>query len=334
LLAVVVGLLAISIAPWCLMAGSTGNTKADGYADKIVGRPNTDPDVKDQDNDGKVDVRDLVIYIGGLPAVAFFADDQSVAYSYEGTHNIQILFDRPVTGTYAYEIGGNALSNKDYQPLAGQLQLNNSTSVQLPIQILMQNTLRAPRSVVLSLKRPGTNVVSRINANPTEGDASGQRFSSHVVTIRDADQGYYQGNLSFLSQTTRTIQGGQTNVTIVPAPVVSPSNFFMALRSQGQSRVVMQMPECILFTTNLVAATASLVSSNQGFSGAAPVTGVTPLAGLGNRPVAWKFEFTSVVFSNQATLMDAECRITVNGLTAGADPLVLDGVISATRIDP
>lgn len=285
---------------------------------------------QDQNSSGTPDLAD---YYSTLPLVAWFTTEHTAALSYGGVVNIPIRFTKPVTGVYGYEISGNASAGKDFQLLSGVVNLNNSLSTTIPVQILSYVSLRGPRSIVLTLKTPASNVVSRIPATPAEGNASWGRFSSHVVTIRDADQGLYTGNLSFLSQTTRTVENGQTNVTIVPSPAVAPSTLRMALRSGPSPQAVIELPEFILFT-NRINLPVSLAGNLQGFHSPSPVNGFTILPQLSNRRVDWQFEFTSLTFTNQGVLLEAECRITLNGLTASGIPRILNGTISASRIDP
>jgi hypothetical protein len=276
---------------------------------------------------------DLVDYWNSLPLVAWFTNAESSALSYGGPVNVPIRFTKPVTGVFAYEIGGNATAGKDYQSLSGTVSLNNSLCTTIPVQVLPSSSLTGPRSIVLTLKTPASNVVSRIPATPAEGNPSWSRYSSHVITVRDADQGFYTGNLSFLSETTRTVANGQTNVTIVPSPAVAPSTLRMALRSAPNPQAVIELSECILFT-NRFSMPLILAGNLQGFHSPSPVSGVTIFPQLNSRQVAWRFEFTSLTFTNQGALLDAECRITLSGLTASGIPRILKGTISASRIDP
>jgi hypothetical protein len=285
----------------------------------------------DHTGNGTPDFQD---YLNSLPLTAWFASSESFALSYGGAYNVQVRFTRAVTGAFAYDIGGDAVAGKDYQPLNGQVLLTNSASTSIPIQITPSPSLRGPRSIVLTLKSPGSNVVSRIAATPTEGLINLNRYSSHVITIRDADQGLYAGTLSFYSQTTRTVAGGQPNVTIVPAPPVAPSTFQMALRSGvASSQAVVEMPECILFPSPL-SIPVTLAGNFLGFTSPSPVSGNVMLAQLQNRTLARQFEFSRITFTNQGAIFEAECRITLNGLTASGAPRILTGIISASRIDP
>lgn len=285
---------------------------------------------QDQNSSGTPDLAD---YYDSLPLVAWFTSAQTPAISYGGVVNVPVRFTKPVTGVYGYEVSGNAGAGRDFQPLSGIINLNNSLSTTIPVQILPPTSLRGPRSIVLTLKTPASNVVSRIPATPAEGNPAWSRFSSHVITIRDADQGLYTGNLSFLSETTRTVESGQTNVTIVPAPAVAPSTLRMALRTGPSPQAVIELPEFILFT-NRINLPVNLSGNLHGFHSPSPVNGFTILPQLNNRRVDWQFEFTSLTFTNQGVLLDAECRITLNGLTASGVPKILNGTISASRIDP
>ncbi|HVR35257.1 MAG TPA: hypothetical protein VMS21_05340 [Methylomirabilota bacterium] len=289
------------------------------------------PDDANEDHTGS-GTPDLQEFLDSLPLTAWFAAAETSALSYEGAHTVEVHFTRPVTGMFAYEIGGDAVAGRDYAPLSGELLLDNSGAIEIPIQIQSAAPLRGPRSIVLTLKRPGSNVVSRIDAAPSEGRAT--RFSSHVVTIRDADQGLYAGTLTFLSQTTRTVENGETNVTIVPAPPVAASGFQMALRSGSPAPLaVVELPENLLFPDRL-SIPVTLAADQFSFNSSSAVAGVTTFRELQDRLVSWQFEFTDAAFTSEGRLLDAECRITLNGLTASGIPQILTGTIFASRIDP
>jgi hypothetical protein len=278
-------------------------------------------------------------YLNTLPLNAWFTAPESAILSYTGATNlpaplnVPVRFTRAVTGAYSYNISGPAVANVDYAPLSGQIQVNNSATALIPLQPLTSSSLRGPRSVVLTLKRPGTNAPAAVLATPAGNGVD--QFASQVITIRDADQGLYSGNLSFLSQTTRTVAGGQTNVTIIPAPAIAPSTLLMALRSGSPNGVaVLEFPECVLFGNNRLVIPVSLTGNYSGFTSTATISGTTLLSQLANRSVYWTLQLANVSFTNQGQGFAADCVITVNGLSASGRSLVLNGSISATRIDP
>lgn len=276
---------------------------------------------------------DLVDYYSSIPLVAWFTNAETTALSYGGAVHVGVRFSKPVTGVYAYEVSGTAGVGKDFQSLSGTVSLNNSLSTMIPVQILQRPVLVGPRSIVLTLKTPATHVASRILATPSEGYPAWGRFSSHVITIRDAEQGLYSGNLSFLSETTRTVENGQTNVTIVPSPGLAPSTFRMALRSTPSPHAVLEMQESILFT-NRFSVPVVLPGNFNGFQNPGIASGTTMFPQLNQRQVGWQFEFASLSFTNQGRLLDGECNIVLNGLTASGQPRLLKGTISASRLDP
>jgi hypothetical protein len=278
-------------------------------------------------------------YLNTLPLDAWFTAPESAVLSYTGTTNspaplnVQVRFTRAVTGTFGYNTSGPALTNVDYAPLSGQIQVNNSATAVIPVQPLTSSSLRGPRSVVVTLKRPGPNAPAAILATPAGNGVD--QFASQAITIRDADQGLYSGSLSFLSQTTRTVAGGQTNVTIIPAPAIAPSTLLMALRSGSPNGVaVLELPECVLFGNNRLVIPVSLAGNYGGFTSASPISGTTLLPQFGNRSVSWTLQLAKVSFTNQGQAFAADCVITVNGLSASGRALVLNGSLSATRIDP
>jgi hypothetical protein len=282
---------------------------------------------EDHTGSGRPDIED---YLESLPLTAWFTSAGSSALSYGGVHPVAVRFTRPVSGVFAYEVGGDAVAGADFQPLTGELHLADSASVVIPIQLQPAPSLRGPRSLVLTLKRPGDHVQERIDALPSEGHPD--RFSSHVITIHDSDQGLYAGTLTFLSQTNDEIVNGQSTVTIVPAPPVSSSSFRMALRSGPDGpHALIELPEFRLLAERL-AIPVTFAPDQPGFNSAVAVSGLTIFHQLRNRPVSWQFELVDAAFSDEGRLLDARCRITLEGLTASGIPGILSGTITASRI--
>lgn len=290
-----------------------------------------DPADAQEDHDGS-GLPDLQDYRDSRFLTAWIPSSGSSALSYGGEVNVQVRFSQVVNGQFTYHISGDAVAGEDYQALDGLLSVNSSKSAIIPVRLLTPNTLRGPRSIVLTLQTPPDNVGFRIPAAPSGANEVLSRYSSHVITIRDADKGLYSGNLSFLSQTTVTVENGETNVTILPAPAVPPSTFRMALRSES-SLAVIQIPECTVFPESFSLPIA-LSPGQPGFTAASPAQGSTILGSLGNRTIYWQFEFTRFAFTNAGALFQSEARIRLLGLSASGIPRVLNGTVSARRIDP
>jgi len=84
-----------------------------------------------------------------------------------------VNFSAPFTGTIRYTIGGTA-SGADYLPLSGQLQVDNRTTVTIPIALTDNETIGPLRNLTLTLEAaPGTRLGSQVQSTITinENDA-------------------------------------------------------------------------------------------------------------------------------------------------------------------
>lgn len=157
------------------------------YADKILDRSVTDPLINDRNADGKVDVRDLAIYINGQPAFATFGSPETLAFHSQGSVSFPIYFSKPVTGTVKIDLGGSAAAGAglDYTISPSQLNVTNAKTAQINVLFQPWRGIGGEKTIRLTLNR-----------NPSMIPLNGQ-YSTHLLRIRQFQQGEFVGMLNF-----------------------------------------------------------------------------------------------------------------------------------------
>jgi hypothetical protein len=312
-----------------LSQAEVADTNVTAYADKILGRTVNNTNVVDRNADAVTDIRDLVIYINGLPLQASFATPETTAFAHRGSASIEVRFTRSISGVLSYNLGGTARSGSDYTGLTGTVSVTNAYSAFLPIGLPTPTSLRPPRDIVLTLKSPGTNPPPG-QSFPTPGAQS-----AHRVRILDADYGLYFGSLSFPSSIRIDAQGTTNINPIVPCPA---SGFRMGVRSVSGTAgtAVIELPEFPISGPLAVPVTLSSVPTNQpaGFTAAAPLIGSTNiLLAAASRQVAYILTLSEIAFTDNQTVFSARASLQITGLSVTGAPLSLDCALSGVRID-
>jgi hypothetical protein len=147
--------------------------------------------------DGKVDVRDLVIFFNNLrnngdPAEASFETGESLAFVSQNSVTLPIIFSKPVTGTIRFDLGGNAENglNADYTLAQTEISLTNATRTQLTVNIRPWRGMGGEKALRLTLRR-----------QPQVIPANGA-FSTHLLRLRQFEQGEFVGMLTFPPEST------------------------------------------------------------------------------------------------------------------------------------
>lgn len=160
------------------------------YLDKILERRTISPEESqslNRDTNPVIDVRDLVIYLNGLPISATFLTGETLAFHSQGTVTLPIVFSKPVTGTLKFDLGGTATpgAGKDFTLNPAQITLNNSRNASVTVIFEPWRGVGGEKIIRLSLNRQQTLA-------PANGS-----FSSHILRIRQFTAGEYVGLLSF-----------------------------------------------------------------------------------------------------------------------------------------
>ena len=142
--------LAISFLPWFgLMEALSDFTKQD-LIDAILERKTFTEeqlDEMDLNNDGKVDVADLVNY--SRPVADF---DRLTSQVTEGSVQIivKVNFTSPMTGVLEYTVSGTAVPGDDYESLSGTVDVNGDT-VDIPINIIDDAEIEDTESIIITI---------------------------------------------------------------------------------------------------------------------------------------------------------------------------------------
>jgi hypothetical protein len=286
----------------------------------------------DLNQDAKVNVLDLVLFLNQRPIVAWFPTKATTVNSWDGSAEVEIAFSEPVTGSLTYQLGGSAISGDDYIQPAPTITLSGATSAKLPIQLKPQSALRTSRQLVITLQ-------VRKDGNVRTGGGENNRYSTHNIRIRDADAGLYSGTMGFYSKATSTTSGGQTTITSEPAPPIAPCSFRMGLRSASSAAgaiAIISMPQTG-FLPEQFEMPATLAGDSKTFTAIQSATGTRVLTALGGRSVVWKFEFLPKSADNPwfgvGGAFDSDCLLTVQGLSGTGKPLVIRGRITSGYLE-
>lgn len=167
--------------------------------------------------DGQVDVRDLVIFLSGLPISATFGTAETLAFHSAGSVTLPIFFTKqvPSATTIKFDLGGNAIAPgttgalRDYTLNYLPNVPAGATSHELTINFEPWNGFGGEKVIRLTINRDPAVI-------PQNGT-----FSTHIVRVRQFDAGEFVGSLSFegtsaLSATAVRV-GVNTNGTAVIA---------------------------------------------------------------------------------------------------------------------
>lgn len=164
------------------------------YLDKMLERrPFTPAETATLNRDGaanpNIDVRDLVIFLNGLSVSATFGSAESIAFHSQGSITLPIYFSKPVTGTIKFDLGGDAGAGvgQDYTLIPSQVTVTNAISTQVTVLFQPWRGVGGEKVVRLTLNR-----------NPAVIPANGN-FATHLVRIRQFEQGEFVGMLTFPS---------------------------------------------------------------------------------------------------------------------------------------
>ena len=132
-------------------------------------------------------MRDLVVFLNGQPTSATFGSAESLIFHSEGSITLPIYFSKPVTGTLKFDLGGNAAFGvaQDYTITPSQRTLTNAVQTQITVHFQPWRGFGGEKSIRLTLNRDPVAV-------PLNG-----RFSSHLVRVRQFQQGEFVGMLNF-----------------------------------------------------------------------------------------------------------------------------------------
>jgi len=165
------------------------NEPEDAYLDSILQRRVLTPSEQAQlDLDGQpgLDVRDLVLFLDGLPVAATFETEETIVYHQQAIAMIPILFSKPVSGTVSFGVSGDAQPGSDYTLSATDLPLTNATKADIVVSLPPQwRGDGGERVLQLILNRSQTLL-------PRTG-----RHQSHTIRMRKYDAGEYVGMLMF-----------------------------------------------------------------------------------------------------------------------------------------
>lgn len=150
--------------------------------------------------DGQVDVRDLVVFLGGLPISATFGKAETLAFHSAGSVTLPIYFSKPIPATpqpsqrhIKFDLGGSAVGPDG--PGVPDYTLSYVETVPVGART-HQLTINFPNS----WNGMGGEKIIRltINRNPAAIPANGT-FSTHLLRIRQFAAGEFVGMLSFPS---------------------------------------------------------------------------------------------------------------------------------------
>lgn len=175
---------------WCGPTSAQDDLPEKAHLDKILERRTFTPEEEaalNQDADPAIDVRDLVIYLNGLPISASFGSAESLAFHSQGSVSLPVYFSKPVTGTVTFDFGGTAQqgAGKDFTITPMSVNLTNETSTQVSIVFEPWQGIGGEKVVRLSVTR-----------DPAVVPANGT-YPSHLLRIRQFDAGEFTGILSF-----------------------------------------------------------------------------------------------------------------------------------------
>ena len=123
--------------------------------DAVLNRISTDATTWDLNQDGKVNVADLVLASRYATEVSF-AYPSTTAVESLTTVNVPLTFTRPLSGVIQYDVSGTAVSGTDFIPLTGSLSVNG-TNATCSIQLKDDLAINDPRTIILKLRSPPTN---------------------------------------------------------------------------------------------------------------------------------------------------------------------------------
>jgi hypothetical protein len=130
----------------------------------------------DYNEDGKLDVADLIYVLKFIPTMASF-DSSTSEIEEGGNGTVRINFTAAFTGTLTYTVSGTAEVGTDYPALAGSLDVDNATSVEIPISINDDVEVEEVETITLTLEEAPDNLPGYYPFAPTE----------HTVYVQEND---------------------------------------------------------------------------------------------------------------------------------------------------
>jgi hypothetical protein len=221
------------------------------YLNAILKRPipptQSEKNALDRNTDGEVDVRDLAVYLNGLPVSAYFETAESVAFRGDTVVPVSIRFSKPATGTIRISLGGTASFGDDFQAFESQVSGFAGLTTSVTVIEKLTHTLMIPiappnqdlageRRLTLNLMAQATVTqgTGTVSVNRTGGISPGYR-TSHTIVIRDAAK-TWTGTMDFSpeaglsSQSVRFMmdEQGATRMLIPDSVVFAGASYFQA----------------------------------------------------------------------------------------------------------
>jgi len=144
-------------------SGYSAEVTPEDISDIILDPGQGDVSTYDLNQDGQVDVADVVLATTILPQVSFTSSTLIVNEG-QGIIDCEVKTDSTFTGVLQYEIGGNAIAGEDYSPLTGNVQVNAGSGM-ISISLLDNLQVESTKTIILSLK-PSTLNPSTYSLGP------------------------------------------------------------------------------------------------------------------------------------------------------------------------
>jgi len=145
--------------------------------DAVLERKQEDVSTFDLNEDGIVDVADVVNAENHSPIVSFIKET-SIVDEGVGSIDCKVKLSRPFSGYLQYEVSGTATVGSDYQPTTGNF-LVDASSAKISIILVDNLEVEATKTIILTIK-PSTLTLGTPN--------------SHIIILEDNDA-LWQGHL-------------------------------------------------------------------------------------------------------------------------------------------
>ena len=200
-------MLSLSLLPTfvcCVMSVAlvTPQTIIDTILDPMSG----DPNGLDTNNDGLVDVADVVFSSKVLPNVSF-SNASFVVSEGQGSVSCEVVTDADFTGVVQYEVSGTSVAGTDYSPLTGNMLVDGSNGI-ITVPLLDDAFVESTKTLILSVK-------PSVSVPPTYALGAN---NSIVIILEDDDAiwrgQFVKGNLVLPFVVTITQIDGQVEATL------------------------------------------------------------------------------------------------------------------------
>jgi hypothetical protein len=320
--------------------------------DAILGRTSPPPG-SDLNSDGNINVQDLVLLLkatlDGQDLEVFFAQGSSIAKSWEGSHEVEIAFSKPATGELRLAFAGSGTDATDWAltgdgAVSGEsrirrLQINNATSVKVPIPLKPANQLRRASSLLITLGVPSTQDSINLPEEEAESKDPAQRtrFGTHEVRIVDHAGGLFSGVINFPVGVQEESQNGENSLRFSAAAPLGPIAVKFAQRGNTGLLEIMDHP----FLPQTITLASAGLPEGASASGNKEFTFPASLA----RPsqttsIIWQLDFGSAqdvtVDSETGDVLTANLPVTLRlkNMTAASDrEVIAAGQLVLSRLE-